>query len=645
MMRQQTNQEIDSVLKRVEEVRSLLSLAPEDYSSLDDQSLLMRLCSELAETLEGTHRRLIESSTKLSVLSEMAEGMLSAVRPQEGITTISSYIHRVLEMEEVGLWFANRETGNLEGHWSRLVESGLESFEHGFCPAELGDKAKSGLWHMQTFLLSAEHLEPQLHLPLSKEGSAVALVPLVSSRQWLPCKEVKKCIRQECRAYFEKSGFCWETPSTLCFHEKGFDLSRRDAFCLKCDVFPLLGLLAVKKGRSEELSPSDLAMLESVAYSISRMLENDRLYGDLETGEELKQSILDSMGECLVTVDLSGKVVAFNRMAGVLTGFDADEAVGTAFDFLIPSEHQDDSPILRALRRGLEESGIETLVMKRSGGSVPVKMTTRLLREEKGSVRGVIATFSDLRPARRMEEKMRQLDRLAALGRFASSVAHELRNPLTGIAAGIQYMARQFGDRGPEADNVRFLLREIARLERIVRDLLRITHPQELILSEARMEDVIERALKSLGPSIKSRAVSLDLSIRGEIPEVTIDVDQMQQVFMNLIKNAFEASCEGGSIWIEISAVEEGYGEHNSTLTVTVADSGVGIDNANLDHIFEPFFTTKPGGTGLGLYITHDIVKRHGGEMTVRSEPGKGASFTIQLPITANTRQGRTGNV
>jgi len=114
---------------------------------------------------------------------------------------------------------------------------------------------------------------------------------------------------------------------------------------------------------------------------------------------------------------------------------------------------------------------------------------------------------------------------------------------------------------------------------------------------------------------------------------------------MNLIKNAFEASCEGGSIWIEISAVEEGYGEHNSTLTVTVADSGVGIDNANLDHIFEPFFTTKPGGTGLGLYITHDIVKRHGGEMTVRSEPGKGASFTIQLPITANTRQGRTGNV
>ena len=644
MMRQQTHQEIDSILKRVEEVRSLLSLASRDYSSLDDQSLLMQLCSELAETLEGTHRKLIETSTKLSVLGEMAEGMLSAVRPQEATRTICSYIHRVLEMEEVGLWFANRETGNLEGHWSRLDERGLEVFAHGFCPAELQGRTKSALWHMQTVLACAEDLDSHLHLPLSAADNLVALVPLVSSRQWLPCKEVKKCIRQECGAYFGKSGFCWETSSTLCFHEKGFDLSKREGFCLRCDVFPLLGLLAVKKGGPEELSPSELAMLESVAYNISRMVESSRLYGDLEVGEELRQSILDSMGECLVAVDLSGKVIAFNGMTEVLTGFDADESVGTGFDFLLPTENHCDSPIAQALRHGLEQSCVETAVTRRSGGNVPVRMTTRLLKEENGSRKGVIATFSDLRPTRKIEEKIRQLDRLAALGRFASSVAHELRNPLTGIAAGIQYMGRQFGERGPDADNVKFLQREIARLERIVQDLLRITHPQELIMSEARTEDIVERALKSLGPSVKNRAVNLDLSLRGEIPTVTVDVDQMQQVFINLIKNAFEASRDGDSISIEISAGEEGREEHCDIVTARVTDSGAGIGKDNLDHIFEPFFTTKPGGTGLGLYITHDIVKRHGGEISVRSEPGKGASFTVQLPASVHSGQGRTDN-
>jgi PAS domain S-box-containing protein len=643
-MTQQTRQEIDSVLKRVEEVRSLLSLASQDYSSLDDQSLLVRLCTELAETLEGTHRKLIETNTKLSVIGEMAEGMLSAVRPEEARKTICLYIHRVLEMKEVGLWFTNRETGNLEGHWTRLDASGFDIVEHAFCPTELEGRPRSALWHMQTVLATAEELKFQLHLVFAAEGRTVALVPLVSSRQWLPCKEVKKCIRQECKAYFGKSGFCWETPSTLCFHEKGFDPSSREAFCHKCDVFPLLGLLAVTKESSEGVLPGELAMLESVAYNISRMLENSRLYGDLEVGEELRQSILDSMGECLVAVELSGRIVAFNGMAEELTGFDADEAVGMAFDFLIPSEHHDDSPIARAFRQGVEQSSVEALVNRRSGGNVPVKMTTRLLREDKGSVKGVIATFSDLRPVKTIEEKMRQLDRLAALGRFASSVAHELRNPLTGMAAGIQYMARQFGENGPGADNVKFLLREIARLERIVQDLLRITHPQELILSQARIEDVVESALRSLGQGINAGGVGLDLSLRGEIPLVAVDVDQMQQVFINLIKNAFEACGEEGNISIEIRAGEEGYEEHSSAVTVTVTDSGVGIDRANLDHIFEPFFTTKPGGTGLGLYITHDIVKRHGGEITVRSEPGKGASFTIQLPLAASPGQGRTEN-
>ncbi len=633
-MRQKTRQDIDRLLGRVDEVRSLLSLESKDYSNLEDQTQLVELCSELVESLETTHRRLIETSTKLSVLREAAEGMLSAVRPEEATQTVCSYMHRVLGIEEVGLWVMNREEGVLEGRWSRCQGDEFETLDHSFSPLDAEGGLRTVLWSMQTATLTAGELRGQLGpVPADRERE-VTVVPLVSSRQWLPCKEVKKCIRQECSAYFAKSGFCWETPSTLCFHEKGFDMSRREEFCLRCDVFPILGVMAVKNGQeSEERSPGQLAMIESVAYNVSRILESNRLYGDLQVGEEFRESILDCMGECLVALDLSGRVVTFNRMAEAVTGFGVDEATGREFDFLVPAEERDESPITKSVHRGLEQSIVSASVRKRSGGKIPVRMTTRLLQDVKGCVSGVIVTFTDDRPARRAEEKMRQLDRLAALGRFASSVAHELRNPLSGIAAGIQYMQKQVGSRGPHADNVGFLLREIARLERIVADLLKITQPQELMISDGSLEDVVERALECLGSNVSSRSIDLDFRVKGAVPSVQMDVDQMQQVVINLVKNAVEAVGETGKVSIELSPAECPDGERPSAVTLTITDSGVGIETEDLERIFEPFFTTKPTGTGLGLYVTHDIIRRHGGELTVTSEPGRGSVFRISLPI------------
>jgi PAS domain S-box-containing protein len=641
--RQEIHRDTRSLLKRVEDLRSFTSLNPSDYSSLDEETTLGRVCQDLIDALETTHRRLIETDTKLSVVREIAEGMLSNVRPEEALQTVSAYMHRVLGMDDVGLWLMNRETGLLEGRHTVYREEEARTLETAFCPGELEGKLGASLWRMQTCVVPSKEVNRQLSARFADLDCTMAVVPLVSSRQWLSCREVKKCIRQECGAYLETSGFCWEASSTLCFHEKGFDPSRRKEFCVKCDVFPLLGMVLAARENLDEMSPGDLSMLESVGYNVSRILESNRLYGALRVGEEFRQRILDSMGECLVAFDLCGRLQAFNKVAETVTGFSAEEVTGAGSDFLIPSEEMERSPVTRALRHGEEQSSVETVVRKRSKGTVPVRMTSRLLRDEREDVRGVIATFTDLRPARKLEERMRQLDRLAALGRFASSVAHEVRNPLSGIAAGIQYMSRQFGDTGPEAENVKFLLREIARLERIIQDLLRITHPQELVLAEASVEDVMERALKSLGNLLVDKELSLDMSVRGRLQLVEMDADQIQQVFINLVKNAVEATPEGGEIKIGIANVEESDQEYCAGVEVTVADSGPGIEGANLNRIFEPFFTTKPGGTGLGLYITHEIVRRHGGELTVSSEPDRGAAFTVRLPIAADRSNGTNG--
>jgi GAF domain-containing protein len=285
-MRQDTRQDVSLLLRRVEEVRSLLSLESNDYSNLDDETQLVQLCSELVESLEGAHRRLIETKTKLSVLQEAAEGMLSAVRPEEATQTVCSYMHRVLGIPEVGLWVMNRGDGTMEGRWSRLGDERQWAVEYSFNLLDIQGKLKSAVWGMRTTVLPAEEIAGQLGPAGAEAHRSVAVVPLVSSRQWLPCKEVKKCIRQECSAYFEKSGFCWEMPSTLCFHEKGFDMSRREEFCLKCEVFPLLGLLAVGSDADpDEFATSELAMVESVAYGVSRVIESNRLYGDLQVGE------------------------------------------------------------------------------------------------------------------------------------------------------------------------------------------------------------------------------------------------------------------------------------------------------------------------------------------------------------------------
>ncbi len=644
--RQGTGKDSALLLKRVEELRSLISLSPEDRFSLDDETQLTQLCLQLTEALECTHRRLIETNTKLSVVREIAEGMLSNVKPEEALQTVCSYMHRVLGMDSVGLWLMDRQSGLLEGRCTRYEGEGISVFENAFSVEDTDGKLREALWHMQTCLMDSGEFSSRLGVEFADSECVVAVVPLVSSRQWLPCREVKKCIRQECRAYSEKSAYCWEVPSTLCLHEKGFDLARRTEFCVRCDVFPLLGLLAACREDTEEIPPAELAMLESIGYNVSRILESNSLYGALRVGEEFRQSILDSMGECLVAFDLSGRVLAFNRMAEAVTGFSSEEAKGADPDFLVPQDEMEHSPIIQAMRDGREKSSVDTVVKKRSRGTVPVRMTSRLLRDESDRVRGVIATFTDLRPARKIEAKMRQLDRLAALGRFASSVAHEVRNPLSGIATGIQYMSKKFGDTGPEAENVAFLLREIGRLERIIQDLLRITHPQELVLVRASVTDVVERSLKSLGSQLTDKGINLEMRVSGQIPEVEMDPDQIQQVFINLLKNAVEATHGGGSISLEIAPCEDSEQERGPGVTVTVRDSGPGIDGKTQDRIYEPFFTTKPAGTGLGLYVTHEIMRHHGGEISVSSECGRGAAFTVFLPLRVNQRQtceGETG--
>jgi PAS domain S-box-containing protein len=392
-------------------------------------------------------------------------------------------------------------------------------------------------------------------------------------------------------------------------------------------VEPSLGVLAAARGPDAmPVPPGERARLESAASTLAPMLENARLVHELSRSRRFLADVLDSMPGALVAFGTDGRALSLNRTAQELLGFDEASAVGLDAGNLLGDEA--DEQIAGTLATGRSAVGRELMLRTASGAPLPVRLTTSRLRDEQDRAYGALATFLDLTPLRAAEERARQMDQLAALGRFTSSVAHEIRNPLTGIGMGVGRLARALADRPAEAEHVEFVRNEIKRLDRIVQQLFDVTHPRKLDLSPRPLEDTVRRAERSLEGLLEERGVRVDCEVEAGLPPAPHDADQMQQVFINLLKNAAEASPQGAHVRVKLAR-----GRSGGALLASVSDQGAGIDAQTRQTLFEPFFTTKPKGTGLGLYVTHEIVKRHGGTLAVQSEPGRGATFTMELPL------------
>ncbi len=214
---------------------------------------------------------------------------------------------------------------------------------------------------------------------------------------------------------------------------------------------------------------------------------------------------------------------------------------------------------------------------------------------------------------------------LKLLGRFTSSIAHEIKNPLTGIAAGVQYLAKRLQPGITEADTVDFILAEIARLNRIVDDLYKIARPPQLVLRKTSINEVITKSLFCVSEDIVRKRLRVEQKLQQDIPAFDADPERLQQVLINIIKNAIEASPENGKIDIS-THLADGH------ISVNIKDSGPGVSDRDKTRIFEPFYSTKKGGTGLGLCISQAIVEEHGGKIRVESPLEGGASFTVGLP-------------
>ena len=634
-MSRSQHQALRDLLRRVDEVRGL-SEAPESATLVDpsDPSALLRTMGELVDELERSHRRLIETNVQLVSLREVAGRLAAAADVAETTRTVTRYLARAFGFEHAFLLLLNRESGTLEGTWTR--RSGDRDHSTALELPLLGDHGAvpRSLWLDRTVRMRDLERHPALVLPdghplresLARLGSLIT-VPL-KRHSILPDAEPHELCGARC--VLGDVALLAPAPGQDA-GEWTADREERQRHCLSCDLLPALGVIGTARSLdAPPLGGAEATLIESIALSVAPVVENARLIQDLRRAERFRYHVLDSMASALVAVNLKGEILTFNRSAHELLGYSEDEVRGQPFGerFGPDGEH-----LLRStLEQGREVLREATVLRARTGTPVPVSLTTSLLRDERRNVYGAIATFVDLTPLRKAEEHARSMDRLAALGRFTSSVAHEIRNPLTGIGAGVQYLARAMADDAPQRENLDFILGEIKRLDRIVQDLFDVTHPRPLERRVALLEGALKRALQSLEAVLEERGVTVDLVITPATPAVAHDADQIQQLFINLIKNAAEAVPRGSVVRVRLGPGTPGP-RRGPTVVAQVDDEGPGIPAEHLRTLFEPFFTTKAGGTGLGLYICQDIVRRHGGNLTVQSEVGHGATFRVELPL------------
>jgi two-component system NtrC family sensor kinase len=226
-----------------------------------------------------------------------------------------------------------------------------------------------------------------------------------------------------------------------------------------------------------------------------------------------------------------------------------------------------------------------------------------------------------------------QTEKLSSLGRMAAGIAHEINNPLAGVLLHGTHLLKKTPENGLIREGLEVIVNETQRCGQIIRELLEFAREGDSDKTMGNINDVIEKALSILENEFKLCRVEIRKQLSGDVQETFLDINKIEQVLVNLLINALEASKEHGTI-----AVRSLMSADRQSVIVEIEDNGCGISAEDLGRLFEPFFSTKANGTGLGLAVSYGIVQKHKGTIKVESSPGHGSRFTVKLPLTSEPK-------
>ncbi len=347
----------------------------------------------------------------------------------------------------------------------------------------------------------------------------------------------------------------------------------------------------------------------------------------LATLRALHERIVASIRSGVVTTDLQGRIYTFNAAAEEITGYTETDVRGKEASILFGDIGEDITASLKAAESGEASPRFEANCLTAEGLRLRLGFTISPLFSESGETTGIVITFQDLTQIRALEEASRRQDRLAAIGRMAASIAHEIRNPLAAMRGSIQMLRSEMANDSSQAELMAIILRESDRLNRIISDFLTYARPRSIVRSEVDVCELLRETytLMRHSPEVgENQTLAEDLPLNGIVADV--DAEQLRQVFWNLSRNALQAMPDGGTLSTQLQRTG------NGRLRISFRDTGRGMSPEQVEHLFEPFSSTT-GGSGLGLSIVYQIIRDHGGTINVRSREGRGTTITIELPV------------
>ncbi|MCX9025909.1 MAG: ATP-binding protein [Candidatus Methanoperedens sp.] len=334
-------------------------------------------------------------------------------------------------------------------------------------------------------------------------------------------------------------------------------------------------------------------------------------------------ALLDKARDAIFVWDMEHHITYWNKSAERLYGFTEEEVIGKNSDEFL---YREESPVSIETRKKVIEKGEWTGELRhrtREGKEIIVESRWTLVRDNEGKPKSILVIDTDVSEKKKLEMQVLQSDKLATIGNLVAGMAHEINNPLTSISLHTQILSKKIWDENTKS-RLKIIDNEACRAARIVKGLLEFSHQSEPKLSPVNINSEIDKVLEILHPKLKGIRIT---TILKPLPSIMADNEQIQQVIMNILMNSVQAITTNGEIMIKTTAERD-------TIEISITDNGCGIPQDNIRKIFDPFFTTKnPGeGTGLGLSICYGIIKNHNGSIDMKSEVGKGTSFTIKLP-------------
>ena len=374
---------------------------------------------------------------------------------------------------------------------------------------------------------------------------------------------------------------------------------------------------------------------EGINVDLSQRKQMER---ELQEAHDFLDNLVKSSPDAIIATDMNGRILLWNKSAEEILGYAAEEVIGKMNIQQIYPEGM--AKQVMKMMRAPEYGGPGRLrsypivPVRRDGTIIEGNLSAAIIYDAQGNEMAQVGIFVDLKERLEMEAKLRntqeqllQSEKLAAMGRLTSQIAHELNNPLYGIMNTLELLKTEVPPENKRRRILELALSETVRLADLLRKMLSFSKPDEEQKQSVDVNVVLDEILLLVRKQLNENGIKISTCLKEDLAKVYASKNQLRQVFLNLISNARDAMPEGGTLTINTKS-------NRDHIYVEVIDTGVGIREEHLNKIFDAFFTTKEGvkGVGLGLSVCYGFIKEHGGDIKVSSKRGEGTAFTIILP-------------